>query len=154
MVDHVRQQIRNAVVVKLTGLTTTAERVIVGRTRPLPRDYMPTLLVYTTPAESGGQESARPMTLAFPRRLERTMSLSVMGRVQQAEPPDDLLDQIAMEVEVALSADHSLGNLTKDVALVSTVSQVDANGDRHEGAIRLVYSILYHTIENAPGVAA
>lgn len=154
MSDHVRKQIRDAVVLKVTNLATTQDRVLVGRTRPLARDFAPTLLVYTTPAESGGQERAQPISMSYPRRIERTMRLTLMGRVQQGEPPDDVLDQIASEVEVALGGDPKLGGLVKDSALIATMSSIDAAGDRHDGSIRIDYSILYHTIENAPDVAA
>lgn len=152
--SHVRQQIRDAVVERLTGLNTTAKNVMVGRTRPLPLDYDPTLLIYTTPAQSGGQETAGPISLSYPRTVRRTMSLSIWGRVQQADPPDDLLDTIAAEIETAMAADSTFGGLVKDSALAGTVSQVDANGDRHEGGIRLTYAITYVTRENAPTVAA
>lgn len=152
--SHVRQQIRDAVVARLTGLKTTAKNVMVGRTRPLPLDYDPTLLVYTTPAQSGGQEAAKPLSLSFPRSIQRTMSLSIWGRVQQADLPDDLLDVIAAEVETAMASDPTFGGLVKDSVLAGTVSQVDANGDRHEGGIRLVYSVIYITRENAPTVSS
>jgi len=154
-VAHVRQQIREAVATKLTGLTTTGSRVLVGRTRPLGAGYSPTLLVYTTPAASGGQESVQRASLDG--LLERRMMLSVVGHVQEPSPCDDTLDDIAVEVETALAQaleDGDFLGLVKDLVLQSTINQVDAEGDRHVGAIRLVFSVLYYTLENSPQTAA
>ncbi len=154
MTAHVRQQIRDAIVAKLTGLTTTEDRCIVGRTRPLAQGYQPTLLVYTTPAASGGQETVRDLSMGEPRLLQRTMMVSVVGHINADHPPDDELDTVAAEVETALGGDSKLGGLVKDIILQSTVSQVDAAATRHEGAIRLVYNVYYFTRENAPTVSA
>ena len=150
---HVRTQIRDAVAALLATTATAGDNVLVGRTRPLGVEHPPTLMVYSTPAVSGGQENASVMGLSTPRRLSRVMMLSVVGHVQEATPCDDTLDQLAAEVEEALGGDIKLGGLVKDFVLASTVSQVDAVGDRHVGAIRLVFSVTYHTKENAPQTA-
>lgn len=150
--SHVRQQIREKVVQVLTGLTTTGSRVYVGRTRPLEAGHEPTLLIYTTPAQAGGQESAQTINMDYPRTLRRQMTLAIEGRVQENEPCDDLLDDIAAEVETAMS-DPRLGKLVKDCIYQSTVSQVDASGTRHEGAIRITYLVTYFTKEAAPAAS-
>ena len=47
MADHVRKQIRDAIVTLVTGLTTTGSNVFAGRTYALQDSELPALRVYT-----------------------------------------------------------------------------------------------------------
>lgn len=133
---HARTEIRNAVVACLTGLPTTGDRVYAGRTRPLKAEHQPTLLVYTV-----NEQSQRPMD-GNPAALGRSLVLVVEGRVSEAEPPDDLLDVIAAEVEAKLSDAEDVLDAF-DIMLQSTAVEVNSNGERHLGEINLVFIIRY-----------
>lgn len=142
---HARTQIRTAVKALLQNLPTTADRVFVGRTRALEEAHEPTLLIYTPRETSARDAMGRPPILARP------VALFIEGRVLAAEPPDDLLDQIALEVETAIAADLTLFGLARNLQMVGTETDIQAPGKNHLGAIRIEYRITYRTAEGAPG---
>lgn len=144
---HVRTQIRAAVAALLTGLATTGERVYIGRTRPLGNDHEPTLLIYTQ------SEKIAPFSLRLPRTLLHTLTLSVLGRVVDTAPRDDVLDQIEAEVRVKVATDPTLGGLVKSATLITAIFETQAQGEQHIGGVRLEYSIVYSTKEDAPEIA-
>jgi hypothetical protein len=133
---HTRKLIRDAVAVLLAGLPTTANRVLVGRTRPLAAKHLPTLLIYTTE-----EQSDRPME-GNPASLGRDLLLAIDGRVSTPLPPDDLLDAIAFEVEGQMR-DTDLDGLVFDTTLLRTTIDVTAEGERRTGSIRLEYHVRY-----------
>lgn len=133
---HARTEIRNAVVTRLTGLPTTGSEVYSGRTRPLKAGHSPTLLVYTLNEQAG-----RPIE-GNPASLGRTLQLLVEGRVSYHSVPDDLLDQIALEVEGALRDSEDALDVF-DIMLQQTAIEVNADGERHLGEINLIYLIRY-----------
>lgn len=151
---HVRAQIRDAVKVLLTGLATTGTRVHVGRTRQLGEAFEPTLLIYTRNVP----ERSETHSLAAAATQHREFTLSIEGRVSAANPPDETLDEIASEIETALTPAGALpaslaALLLIEVTLAETASEVIAPGERHLGSIRLDYRIVYRTAEGAPDTA-
>src|SRR5688572_21711854 len=118
MSDHVRAQLRANGVEVLKGLPTTLDNVFPGRTWPLKADHPPSLLVYT------GDE--RSDTAAAQGVLGRELTFAVEGRVVSSSPPDDLLDQIALEVEPAMTAQPLLGGLALEVTLSATRSMTQS----------------------------
>lgn len=144
MPTHVRTQIRTAVKLALTGLATTADRVFVGRTRPLKDAHDPSLLVYTL------AELSNRAVHGQPPELERKVTVSIEGRVSAAAPPDDLLDVIAGEVEAAMRINRNLGGLAFNMQFQQTDVDVQTDGARHLGAIRLQYLVSYRTLEGQP----
>lgn len=135
---HARAMIRAEFVERLTGLETTQDRVYAGRTRPLSAGHAPTLLIYTV------EESSAPGTFdGNAGALSRTLQVMVDGRVSAETPPDDLLDQVALEVEDRLRADRTLGGLAFDLVLHGTITDVKAEGVSHLGVIRLEYRVRY-----------
>lgn len=147
---HARQQIRDYVVAGLSALATTGDNVFVGRTRPLPRDHDPALLIYTRTETSSRAVAGRPPL------IERINILHVEGRTSTAEVPDDLLDQIAAEIEAGMAAmiDYNaaifFGGLVQNVEPPSTEIVVRADGEKHIGGVRLSYRVTYRTAEGAP----
>ena len=152
MVDHVRKQIRDAVVLALTGLPTTSDRVFVGRTRPLSKAHEPTLLVYMR------SETSSRAVKGVPPKLDRVVILDVEGRVSMPSVPDDMLDQIAGEVEGAMwglfdGRGAFLNGLAMDIKPVSTELVAEADGERHIGGVRVEYLVTYRTAEGVPAAA-
>lgn len=150
---HIRQQIREAVAAGLAALPTTSDRVFIGRTRPLKKGHAPSLLIYTR------TETSSRAVRGVPPTLERVCTLHLEGRVETAEPPDDLLDQIAVEIEAGMAAlvNHATGKFVNGLAfniqMQSTETLVEAQGESHIGGIRIEYLVKYHAAEGAPSVA-
>jgi hypothetical protein len=142
---HVRSQLRAAGVADLTGLPTTGANVFSGRTRPLKADHPPSLLVYMVEERSD--------TDAMGGILARDVKLAVEGRTVTPDPPDDLLDTIALEVETAITTAPLLGGLALEVTLTATRILTLAQGESHTGEIRMEFRVQYRTRENAPATA-
>jgi hypothetical protein len=142
--QHARTQIADRIKEILTGLPTTGDNVFKGRTRPLPKNHPPLLLVYAR------SEQSAPEAMGI---LGRRLRLRIEGRVTMADVPDGTLDQIALEVEPAMVADFTLGGLVREVTLISTTVETAAPGDAQAGEIGMEYEIFYRTREDAPAVA-
>ena len=149
MPTHARTQIRNAAIAAVTGLPTTGAEVYSGRTRNLAENHPPTLLVYATDEVDIVDATGHPAT------LYRTMTLAIEGRVEgnAAETVEDLLDQIAAEVEPAIAAGALLIGLCVEVTLAAIRTNIVSPGVSHIGGIRMEYRVGYRTKENAPTVA-
>jgi hypothetical protein len=128
--------------------------VFIGRTRPLPAKHEPTLLIYTR------TEASERTVRGAPPKIERRVTLHVEGRTSTASDPDDLLDQIAGEIEAGMAAmiDYGraifFGGLVQNVQYTATEILAEADGDRVTGGVRLEYLITYRTVEGAPTVVA
>lgn len=154
MPDHARKQIRDAVAAGLTGLPTTADRVYVGRTRPLSASHEPTLLIYMR------SETAERTVQGAPGKVTRRCTLHIEGRVSMAGVPDDLLDQIAAEIEAGMTAlidfgtARVFGGLASNAQMTATEIVAEADGERHIGGVRVEYLVTYRTVEGAPTAVA
>ena len=82
----------------------------------------------------------------------RELTVAVEGRVVAAEPPDDTLDRIALEVETAMAAAY-LAVLAHEWHLAATKINTQAPGESHAGEVRMEFSLQYRTTESAPGTA-
>ena len=141
---HVRQQIREAVAVLVTGLVTTQARVFSSRIYPVSADDLPCLLIYSTSEQSevDGMGNARP--------LYRTLIINVEALASANTDLDDTLDTISVEVETALAADRKLGGLAITSTLAQTEITLKADGESTVGSIRLSYEIEYRTTDKNP----
>ena len=142
MSAHLRKQIRDAVVARLTGLATTGARVHGGRTLPLSDNFSPTLFVYAR-AERSRTEAMG----GAGRPLARQVKLVIHGYVSlAATDPEDTLDQIALEVERAMMAEETFGGLVVAIELSETDVNAELDDQRRRlGEIRLTYDIDYST---------
>lgn len=149
--SHARQQIRDYIASILLGLPSTAERVYVGRTRALPADkatgFQPLALrVYTT------NDDAQNQSTNFPSTQLHQLTIRIEGSIITDKPPDDLLDQCALEVEQKMNLDPKFGHRLKSLSAAKFTSAVEAKGDKHDGAFRLEYVGMYSVKQNAPDV--
>lgn len=145
--SHVRQQIRDAAIVALTGLATTGARVFGSRLRALVDADLPALLVNTE------EETIERDLIDEPQWLNRTLTLIVRGVAKQTADLDDKLDTIAAEVETVLGGAAPLGALADIVGLESIETRLDDQLDKPVGVIELKYRINYTTASNAPSIA-
>ncbi len=148
MADHVRKQIRDAVVVQLTGLTTTGAKVFPSRVYSLEAASVPALLVYTN------SESASVVSLApSGRDMGRTLEIVIEAVAKANSGLDDALDTIITEVEIALGDDITLGGLLKDLQLTAIDVSLSGDAQKPTGSARMTWTAEYWTAEGAPTLA-
>ena len=140
---HLRQSIRERIATDVTGLSTTGSNVFQSRVYPVEDASLPCLLVYTTSEESEVTE------MASPRPMTRFLNVTVQG-VVGATTPDDTLDDISKEVEVALAGDVSINNLANNSFLSSTTIEFNAEGAKPIGTVMLNYIVEYRNLDNNP----
>jgi hypothetical protein len=140
---HLRQSIRERIATDVTSLTTTGANVFQSRIFPVEESKLPCLLVYTTSEDSEVTE------MASPRPMTRTLNVVVQGVVSAAQP-DDTLDLISKEVEVALAGDVSINSLANNSFLSSTEIEFNADGAKPIGTVVLNYSVEYRNVDNNP----
>ena len=140
---HLRQSIRERIGTLVTGLSTTGSNVFQSRVYPVEDGSLPCLLVYTTSEESEVTE------MASPRPMTRFLNVIVQG-VVGATTPDDTLDDISKEVEVALAGDVSINNLANNSFLSSTTIEFNAEGAKPIGTVMLNYIVEYRNVDNNP----
>ena len=147
MANHLRRQIRERIAADVTGLVTTGSNVFQARVYPLEDAALPCLLVYSTSEES------EILNQGTPRLLSRTLNITIQGVAAETSDVDDKLDLIAKEIETALSADRDINSLAQDSFLTSTEIEINADGAKTVGTLRLNYQIDYRVYDNAPDVA-
>lgn len=148
MAHHVRRQIREALQALLAGLPATGDRVMAGRSRPLPAAHDPTLLIYAR------DERSQIASGGSPAIHDRELDLFVDGRVSvKLLPPDDLLDDIARDVEARIGDGQTLSGLVRELTLVRTAITSWAEGERQEGSVRMQFRALYSVAEGTPDEA-
>ena len=143
---HLRQSIRERIATDVTGLTTTGSNVFQSRIYPIEDGSLPCLLVYTTTEDSEVTE------MASPRPMHRILNVVVQG-VVSATQPDDTLDLISKEVEVALAGDVSINSLAHNSFLLGTEIEFNADGAKPIGTVILNYVVEYRNLDNNPETA-
>lgn len=146
--SHLRQLIRNNIVTTLTGLTTTASRVYRSRIYPLEQSKLPGLCIFTR------SESTEYVTISYPRRQERTLTIGIEIYAEGTSNLDNTLDTIAKEVEEALYTDLTRGGYAQDTQVIAFEADFDGSGERPVGVGRLTVQVSYSNRENEVETAA
>jgi hypothetical protein len=137
---HPRQLIREAAKTALVNTTAANERVVTTRRIPWRPGLLPGIGVYTL-EEFVDPESAR----TAPRELERHPSLVVEAVLRDdVENIDDALDAIALQIEIAIAADDTLGGTASDCWLTKTEFEFGMQGDQEIAVARLIFSVTYY----------
>lgn len=145
---HARKQIRLGVAALLAGLPTTGRNVYPSRVYSLDDTELPSVSVFTI--DVGHDEIVSKITLGTPARFHRVCPLIIEGHAQVDQNVDDVLDQIALEVEVAMSAQLVIGTRTLFGQLQTTSKELIGDSESQIGIVRLLYTIPYVTAENTP----
>ena len=132
--SHARQQIREALAARVTGLTTCGTRVF--QSRMATQDVLPCLLITTD------DEEIKPGTIG--NIYQRGLSVRIIGLAEATGTLDDTLDTIAAEVEVAMSAEYWAELVAINVGFDETL-------EKPVGRIELVYRVTYRTASSVPG---
>ncbi len=142
--SHARQQIRDAFVTAVTGLTTTGARVYSSRLYPLADENLPGLNVLKG-LEYIDEEEGKLADLQF-----RKMEILVSGYDKLISGLPDQLDTIAAEVETAVFNTDFTNISTID--LISTEIEQADGAEKPVGQIILTFSVQYMTALGAPTV--
>jgi hypothetical protein len=141
---HARQLIREQVATTLTGLSTTGSNVFQSRVYPLQESNLPALLIYTK------EESSEAIVMGSDRAIDRELTLAVEAYVKNNTNSDDIIDDIAEEIESAIGADSTLNNKAKDVFLVSTDINYVGEGENPVAVATFNFLVNYCTDETNP----
>lgn len=145
MAAHIRKQLRNAVAARLTGLPTTGARV---------KSYADTVAARAAPELQVWCTNEEASIASLENIQERHTRVEVHGYVSGALADlHDLLDQVALEVEVFLATPVPLGSAQVQLAYAGAEITTDSSGEVPVGEIRLDYVALIYTASNAPDVA-
>lgn len=146
MATHVRRQIREAVETALDGLPSGAH-VVKPRGHAVPRVRLPAVRVVAL------EEAAEPDVMGDGGTLARRVTVTVQALAEGGDDLENVLDDLAGEVETAVSADPTLGGLAEDSWLAATEAAPGEPGERRTGSIELAFAVLYRTARGAPTVA-
>lgn len=127
----------------------TAAGTQVETTRRLPwrPSMLPGIGVYTLD-EPVDPESAK----TAPRELKRHPNLVIEAALKMdAENIDDALDDIALQIEIAIAADDTLGGTASDCWLTKTEFDFGMQGDIEIAVARLIFYVTY--FKGAPDAA-
>lgn len=141
---HARAQIRAAVAALLGELQATGRRVYPSRVWSVNDEELPSLSVFTT------EEAVTKTTLSRPVRYHRDLTTVIEGHALADEQVDDVLDQIASEVETAMAAALVVDGRELSTQLTSTTFELSGDGETQIGLVRLQYTIGYSTLETTP----
>lgn len=146
MPSHLRTQIRSAVCTALTGLATTGSRVSAARMTPRRGSDLPCLLVETRSETIDGG----PQSIA-----QHDLRLYVTGYAKANSALEGTLDQIAAEVETALSGAGTLSGLVPGgLYPVAVETDFDDSLDQPAGTIELEYRATYFARVGTPTATA
>jgi hypothetical protein len=146
MSDHVDQQLLDAIVSLITGLTTTGTRVYVSHPedRALQADEIPALL----PAI--GAETVENVTLDGDI-VQRTVDINIGVRIKGIGAIDETLTEIRKEVETALGPSITIGS--KHVLLQykgMAEPELNAENDQPMISARLDFQAILFNATSAP----
>jgi hypothetical protein len=142
---HARQQLRDAIVTAVTGLATTGARVYTARVYPAQDTELPHLEVNTV------DEEAQPVSLHGPGLVERIVSIEITARARATSVLAGTLDDIAEQVETALSGAITVSSKSVPLSYQGASIQFSGDADQPIGAATLRYQATLYTASNAPG---
>ena len=138
---HIRKLIRDNIETTLTGLASTGGRVYKTRVYPIAEDRLPGIAIYTR------SESAEYSSITPPRTIIRELVVSAEIYVKSQADYDDDLDQIASEIEEALTTDITRGGYAKDTQITDFDCDFSGDGDQPVARATMQISVTYVTLE-------
>jgi hypothetical protein len=131
-----RTQIKQAIQTQLTGQTIAGSNVLTKLDRKLnPEHDLPAIIVYTMAARRGSQDYGNSL---IPRTLTIAIEAAVSSNSNDAlTAAEDFADQI----ESAIEADPTLGNLVTDTRWRQSISDVSSAGSTVMGVCIVEYDV-------------
>lgn len=150
-----RKNIRKKVAEILRGNTDAGNRVFPNASVPPWEEELPVILIYPR-SESVAKYAEAPRE--FERDLDLTIEIIAKGPEtdEDGNPPvdsagnpkkalEDILDDIADQVEILMAKDETLQNTADDSILKSTEFEFESAGALPIGSARLTYGVTYYT---------
>lgn len=150
--SHQRTAIRQALVDRLKTkvddvfLTDAEDRIYGSRAKPLFDQFLPAIIVYTRSENILEERFTSDGYGASRRDLEVAIEAVVLGN----EQVDDILDNIAKQIEDALDGFEMETRKADILKLKSTEIDVSIEGSKIYGAVRITYGITYYTANKQP----
>lgn len=142
---HQRQNIRDAIVTALAGISVP---VSVGRVYPDHVEALPSVNVVTADEEVAESRVMNPNVSAQWIQT-RDLSFEIECRAL-ADPPDDAIDAIALEVEQALGADETLGGEVEIIEYTGSTGELAGDLEKPAGLRTLLYTANYRVDARDP----
>lgn len=145
---HPRSAIRAAVKAQLVARASLtalvpAERVFLSRYRDLfAEKQLPAIRIYTH-SEETDEDSWTSAPREYYRRLDCVIEGAIRVPSSKSDQLDDMLDDLAWEIEKALGKDDTLNDTASDSNLARTAVEVDTDSEQVVGQITLVFRIDY-----------
>jgi hypothetical protein len=144
--SHVRQQIREALKVVLTGLPITQDRVYVNRVDPILKGTVPALTIRT-----GNDEKIEVLIMAKPALVKRQVDVFITAYAVGDEV-DDQLDDICIEVESAIASNSTLSGLVKNIEYMESEHDLERS-EKLKGIRENGFQCIYVIQEDEPEIA-
>lgn len=136
--SHVRKQVRDAVVARVTGLPTSGSRVFNGRVWAFEQaSELPALRVDVTD-DSGTMDR----TIHGSAWIRRSVSVEIEAKAKGTGNLVDLLDTMGEEVEAALGASLVVSGIAVDLDYLGMSLSLSADGDQPVGSLTMRFSAL------------
>ncbi len=147
MADHYREQILDALVTTVTGLTTTGTKVKRGRVYPLSNTDKNALSVYQG-SDQRLNDDDQPWSVED-WELTLFIDIHVKNRSTQIDQQCNLIEK---EIEIALKADTKLGlSFAYDLTHIQTNEpDLSGEGDKPTARVRTEWSIKYRRSSTDP----
>lgn len=139
--SHARQLIRKAVQAALIAENTAAgTRVFSTRMVPWETTDLPAVAIYTLnePIDAESRNNS-------PRKLWRNLELKIEAQVIADANVEDVIDDLAVQLERAMNRDYTFGQTASDSILTNTEVNVEVIGERPVGVLELTYDVVYYT---------
>ena len=147
MADHIRAQIRDAIVAVLDAYSTPAWNAVhPSRRHVFQTEELPALAVYAT------TETSEPENIGATRHIARIAEVVIEGVVIDNDMLDETLDALARDVETAMGTavmnrSSDLRGLVRDAVLVRTEIGLQSakNSEQKTGHVAMTYRVNYRT---------
>lgn len=147
---RLRKTIRKGVAALLKDKTDVGKRVFSNSSIPPWEEELPVILVYARnePATVYGQAPKE-----YRRDIDFVVEIIAKGPEvdEEGNEPlgqkslEDILDDIAEQVEGLMSVDHTLGGVADDHEFTNTEMEFDGGGGLPIGSARLSFTVTYYT---------
>lgn len=140
-----RKAIRHAITDVLLGNTDAGANVFPSRILPVWATELPYIAVYT-------RDETAEIFNESPRELKRVVSVAIEIGGRADESLDDVLDDLAQQVERIMSENQTLGDVASNVLLTRTDIALADEGQQKHGGCVMTYEVTYYTLDVSEGV--
>jgi len=147
---HVRKQIRDAVLLAVTGLATTGANVFAEKTTTLEDSALPAL-TFASRTDTPDIEPGRVEVGKFGLTPHEYLFV-INAHVKQAAGLADVLDTISSEVTVALAGGVTIAGATRYPILIEEEFDFTGEGEQPVATLSMAWRVNYYAKTNQPDV--